>query len=229
MGTHDEETRKFFKHSSVICVLSPRYASSKLSLIKQQVVGTMFTHHQKCVLVDTQAPGNNRKVTAFLGGLDLCDGRYDTPEHRLFLDLDTVFKDDFHQPTFPAGTKAPRQPWHDLHCRIDGPAVYDVLMNFAQRWRKATKWKEFKLFKKTITHWHDDAMLKIERISWILSPAFAVLKESSTIPEDDPKLHVYGEDHSENWHVQIFRSIDSGSVQGFPKRIDVAQAQARKP
>ena len=36
MGTHDEETRKFFKHSSVICVLSPRYASSKLGLFKQQ-------------------------------------------------------------------------------------------------------------------------------------------------------------------------------------------------
>lgn len=28
MQTHDEETRKFFKHSSVSCVLSPRYASS---------------------------------------------------------------------------------------------------------------------------------------------------------------------------------------------------------
>ena len=36
MATHDEETRKFFKHSSVTCVLSPRYASSKLSIFKQQ-------------------------------------------------------------------------------------------------------------------------------------------------------------------------------------------------
>jgi hypothetical protein len=36
MATHDEETRKFFKHSSVICVLSPRYASNKLSIFKQQ-------------------------------------------------------------------------------------------------------------------------------------------------------------------------------------------------
>ncbi|XP_070028523.1 phospholipase D delta-like isoform X2 [Nicotiana sylvestris] len=100
MCTHDEETRKFFKHSSVTCVLSPRYASSKLSIFKQQVVGTLYTHHQKCVIVDTQASGNNRKITAFLGGLDLCDGRYDTPEHRLFCDLDTVFKDDYHNPTF---------------------------------------------------------------------------------------------------------------------------------
>lgn len=65
-----------------------------------QVVGTLFTHHQKCVIVDSQASGNNRKITAFLGGLDLCDGRYDTPEHRLFRDLDTVFQNDYHNPTF---------------------------------------------------------------------------------------------------------------------------------
>lgn len=226
MQTHDEETKKFFKHSSVICVLSPRYASSKTSYLKQKVVGTFFTHHQKCVLVDTQAFGNNRKVTAFIGGIDLCDGRYDTPEHRLFRGLDTVFKDDFHQPTFPPGTKAPRQPWHDLHCRIDGPAAYDVLINFAQRWRKATRWREFSLLKKRMTQWHDDAMLKIERISWILSPAVAFSKEGYTVvPEDDPKLYVCGEDHPENWHVQIFRSIDSGSVKGFPKYYDAAEAQ----
>lgn len=52
------------------------------------------------MLVDTEAPGNERKITAFIGGLDLCDGRYDTPEHRLFSDLDTVFGNDVHNPTF---------------------------------------------------------------------------------------------------------------------------------
>lgn len=62
-------------------------------------MGTLFTHHQKCVIVDTPAGGNNRKVTAFIGGLDMCDGRYDTPEHRLFKDLNTVFKSDIHNPT----------------------------------------------------------------------------------------------------------------------------------
>jgi phospholipase D1/2 len=36
MQTRDEETKKFFKHSSVICVLSPRYPSSKLGLVKQK-------------------------------------------------------------------------------------------------------------------------------------------------------------------------------------------------
>ncbi|XP_010531126.1 PREDICTED: phospholipase D delta-like [Tarenaya hassleriana] len=225
MQTHDEETRKFFKHSSVICVLSPRYASSKLGLFKQQVVGTLFTHHQKCVLVDTQAAGNNRKVTAFIGGIDLCDGRYDTPEHRLFRDLDTVFKDDFHNPTFPNGTKAPRQPWHDLHSRIDGPAAYDVLLNFEQRWRKATRWKEFSLRFKGKSRWQDDALIRIGRISWILSPAFSILKDgTSVVPKDDPLIWVSKEDNPENWHVQIFRSIDSGSVKGFPNYPDEAEA-----
>ncbi|KAL7223763.1 hypothetical protein ACSBR1_025254 [Camellia fascicularis] len=226
MQTHDEETKKFFKHSSVMCVLSPRYASSKLSFLKQQVVGTLFTHHQKCVLVDTQASGNNRKITAFLGGLDLCDGRYDTPEHRLFRDLNTIFPDDYHNPTFPPGTKAPRQPWHDLHCRIDGPAAYDVLINFEQRWKKATKWTELGLRFKRISHSHDDSLIKIDRISWILSPAHHETKDTYTsIPEDDPFLLVSKEDDPENWHVQIFRSIDSGSVKGFPKTVDVAEAQ----
>ncbi|KAL5557797.1 hypothetical protein UlMin_034008 [Ulmus minor] len=218
MQTHDEETRKFFKHSSVTCVLSPRYASSKLSIFKQQVVGTLFTHHQKCVLVDTQASGNYRKITAFIGGLDLCDGRYDTPEHRLFRDLDTVFQDDYHNPTFSAGTKGPREPWHDLHCKLEGPAAYDVLTNFEQRWKKATKWSELGQRFKRASHWHDDSLIKLERISWILSP-------SPSVPNDDPLLWISKEDDPTNWHVQIFRSIDSGSLKGFPKVIYEAEAQ----
>ncbi|KAL6522092.1 hypothetical protein OROMI_031969 [Orobanche minor] len=218
MQTHDEETRKFFKHSSVTCVLAPRYASSKLSFFKQQVVGTLYTHHQKCVIVDTQDHGNNRKITAFVGGLDLCDGRYDTPEHRLFRDLDTVFKDDYHNPTFPPGKKGPRQPWHDLHCKIEGPAAYDVLTNFEQRWKKATKWSEFGRRFKKISRWHDDALIKIERISWISSP-------SPALPNDHPLLWVSKEDDLENWHVQIFRSIDSGSLKGFPNNVHAAEEQ----
>ncbi|MBA0581624.1 hypothetical protein Gorai_023799 [Gossypium raimondii] len=36
MQTHDEETLKFFKHSSVMCVLAGRYAASKLGYFKQK-------------------------------------------------------------------------------------------------------------------------------------------------------------------------------------------------
>ncbi|KAL6636546.1 hypothetical protein ACP70R_024118 [Stipagrostis hirtigluma subsp. patula] len=211
MHTHDEETRKFFKHSGVHCVLVPRYASNKLSIFKQQVVGTLFTHHQKCVIVDSQAVGNNRKITAFIGGLDLCDGRYDTPEHRLFKDLDTVFKKDIHNPTFPVNSYGPRQPWHDLHCKVEGPAAYDILTNFEQRFRKAKKWK---VSLKKVASWHHDALIKLNRMSWIVSPTTG-----------EANAHVCDEQDPENWHVQVFRSIDSGSVKGFPKLVQEAESQ----
>lgn len=51
METHDEETRKFFKHSSVMCVLAPRYASSKMSFIKQQAsIGWLIFVDSCCVV-----------------------------------------------------------------------------------------------------------------------------------------------------------------------------------
>ncbi|KAH9311220.1 hypothetical protein KI387_026255, partial [Taxus chinensis] len=200
MGTHDEETRRFFKHSSVQVLLCPRIAGKKHSWIKQQEVGTIFTHHQKSVLVDSQAVGGKRKITAFLGGLDLCDGRYDTPEHCLFRTLQTVHKDDYHNPTFTAGIDfgGPREPWHDLHCKIDGPAAYDVLTNFEQRWTKAAKRHGLGKLKR----WSEDSLLKLDRLPDIIG-----ISELNMFSENDP----------ETWHVQIFRSIDSSSVKGFPK------------
>ena len=30
----------------------------------------------------------------------------------------------------------PREPWHDIHSRLEGPVAYDVLHNFMDRWRK---------------------------------------------------------------------------------------------
>ncbi|XP_043711629.1 phospholipase D delta-like isoform X3 [Telopea speciosissima] len=112
--------------------------------------------------------------------------------------------------------RGPRQPWHDLHCKIEGPAAHDIMTNFEQRWRKTTKWKKFGI--KKVTLWHDDAMLKLERISWILTP-------STSAPDGDHNIWVSEEGDPENWHVQIFRSIDSGSVKGFPKVVQEAEAQ----
>ncbi|KAF8754445.1 hypothetical protein HU200_011458 [Digitaria exilis] len=170
MRTHDEDTKRFFRDSSGEingeCVAAV------------QVVGTLYTHHQKCVLVDTPASETTRRVTAFLGGLDLCAGRYDTPGHTLFHGLHTVFHGDVYNPTFPgddAANKGPRQPWHDMHCRLDGPAAYDVLENFEQRWRKTKKlhMREVLSFrnKNKKTRWKEDDLLKLDRISWILSPS----------------------------------------------------------
>lgn len=64
-----------------------------------QETGTIYTHHQKSIIVDA-ACGNRRKILAFVGGLDLCRGRYDTPQHELFSTLQTTHKDDYHNPNF---------------------------------------------------------------------------------------------------------------------------------
>lgn len=80
--------RLFFIRASVYYVLV------------HQEVGTIYTHHQKTLIVDADAGGNRRKIIAFVGGLDLCDGRYDTPQHPLFRTLQTDHKGDYHNPTF---------------------------------------------------------------------------------------------------------------------------------
>ncbi|KAM6584425.1 hypothetical protein CsatB_011427 [Cannabis sativa] len=200
MATHDEETRRFFKHSSVQVLLCPRSAGKRHSWLKQREVETIYTHHQKNVIVDADAGNNRRKIMAFVGGLDLCDGRYDTPHHALFRTLQTVHKDDYHNPTFTGNLAGcPREPWHDLHSRIDGPAAYDVLTNFEERWLKASKPHGMSKLKRKQ---YDDALLRLERIPDIIG-----LSEATCSSENDP----------EAWHVQIFRSIDSNSVKEFPK------------
>ena len=90
----------------------------------------------------------------------------------------------------------PRQPWHDLHCKIEGPAAYDILTNFEQRWRK-TKWRDFRL--KKVTKWHDDSLIKIDRLSWMVTP--------SSGPDGDHNVRVSDEKDPENWHVQVERTM----------------------
>ncbi|CAA3018136.1 phospholipase D gamma 1-like [Olea europaea subsp. europaea] len=199
MQTHDEETRRFFKHSSVQVLLCPRVAGKRHSWMKQREVGVIYTHHQKTVIVDADAGNNRRRITAFLGGLDLCNGRYDTPQHNIFRTLQTWHADDYHNPTFAGSvTGCPREAWHDLHCKIDGPAAYDVLTNFEERWLKAAKPQGIKKLKMS----YDDALLRLERIPDVLG-----LTDAPFVSDDDPQ----------SWHVQVFRSIDSNSVRGFPK------------
>ncbi|XP_064934920.1 phospholipase D gamma 1-like isoform X2 [Musa acuminata AAA Group] len=199
MGTRDEETRRFFKHSSVQVLLCPRSAGKRHGIVKQQETGAIYTHHQKQVIVDADAGNGKRKIIAFVGGLDLCGGRYDTPKHSLFRTLQTLHKDDYYNPNFVnSDDSGPREPWHDLHSKIDGPAAYDVLKNFEERWLKASKHHGIKKLKKS----SDDALLIIEKIPDILR-----VDDLLFMNDNDP----------ETWHVQIFRSIDSNSVKGFPK------------
>ncbi|KAE8055229.1 hypothetical protein FH972_012084 [Carpinus fangiana] len=213
MRTKDEETRHFFKHSSVKVLLCPRSGRKSHNWVKKQEAGIVYTHHQKTVIVDADAGDCKRKMVAFVGGLDLCMGRYDTTKHSLFRTLQTVHKGDDYNPTFtkpPVG--CPRQPWHDLHSRIDGPAAYDILTNFEERWFREAKLhgirrllresKLHRLEKLKPSHHDDDALLRIERIPQIIGMA-----DNPCQSHNDP----------EEWHVQVFRSIDSNSVEGFPE------------
>jgi phospholipase D1/2 len=35
------------------------------------------------------------------------------------------------------GTRAGvRQPWHDIHARVEGPVAMDICLNFMERWVK---------------------------------------------------------------------------------------------
>ncbi|CAL5187564.1 unnamed protein product [Lathyrus oleraceus] len=200
MNTYDEETRQYFKHSSVRVLLCPRSGGKGHSWVKQQEAGTIYTHHQKTVIVDADAGQHKRKIVAFIGGLDLCLGRYDTPEHSLFRTLQTTHKDDFYNHNFEGSvTGCPRQPWHDLHSKIEGPAAYDILTNFEERWLRALKMTTLLKIKVS----NDDSLLKIDRISDIVGI------------DEAPYLDEHNQE--ETWHVQIFRSIDSNSVKGFPK------------
>jgi phospholipase D1/2 len=122
-------------------VLCPRNPDQGRSYVQEAETAAMFTHHQKTVVVDGGVADVNAppRFMSFLGGIDLCDGRYDTQDHPLFRTLGTTHRADFHQPNFPGASIAkggPREPWHDIHCRVEGPAAWDVLENFEQRWRK---------------------------------------------------------------------------------------------
>ncbi|KAM0923435.1 hypothetical protein ACQ4PT_005533 [Festuca glaucescens] len=105
----------------------------------------LWSHHEKIVIVDNQV--------CYIGGLDLCFGRYDTPEHKVV---------DFPPSTWPGKdyynpresepnswedtmkdeldrTKYPRMPWHDVQCAVYGPACRDVARHFVQRWNYAKR------------------------------------------------------------------------------------------
>ncbi|KAL0354792.1 UNVERIFIED_CONTAM: Phospholipase D alpha 1 [Sesamum radiatum] len=124
MATHDEETEHYFQGTDVHCVLCPRNPDDGGSFVQDLQISTMFTHHQK-IVVDSDLPSGEsekRRVVSFVGRT-----------------LDTAHHDDFHQPNFTeaAITKGgPREPWHDIHSRLEGPIAWDVLFNFEQRWRK---------------------------------------------------------------------------------------------
>ncbi|KAL9122063.1 MAG: hypothetical protein Q9187_001377, partial [Circinaria calcarea] len=118
--------------------------------------GTFFwAHHEKVCIVD--------HMVAFVGGIDLCFGRWDTPQHTVVDDKLTGFelsdmpKDADHCQLWPGKdysnprvqdfyaldkpyeemydrSKVPRMPWHDISMQIVGQPARDLTRHFVQRW-----------------------------------------------------------------------------------------------
>ncbi|CAB4483828.1 phospholipase D/nuclease [Rhizophagus irregularis] len=115
--------------------------------------GTFFwAHHEKIVVVD--------RKTAFIGGLDLCFGRYDTSSHQL-ADFQQTSKNysiwpgqDYSNPRIKDffdvkvwaqalidKKNTARMPWHDVSIGFVGRPVLDVARHFIQRWNFIKKEK----------------------------------------------------------------------------------------
>eukprot|EP00755_Sulcionema_specki_P006403 Sspe_Gene.35353::Locus_17136_Transcript_1_1_Confidence_1.000_Length_2533::g.35353::m.35353/K01115/PLD1_2; phospholipase D1/2 len=156
----------------------------------------VITHHQKGIICDApqlspeivSAAGAKRRVVAFMGGLDITGGRYDTPGKDLYGTLQTIHADDFYQNCVPLtgapGTIFPRQPWQDIHLKLEGQAAYDIARNFEHRWMTQTAPENHSL-------------------------VYGIFTKGDILkPEEDV---VMDPDHPEAWDVQYFRSIDTYS------------------
>jgi phospholipase D1/2 len=76
------------------------------------------SHHQKFVVVDG--------AVGFLGGIDICDARWDDCDHRE------------HNPQRVNLEGEPCKPYHDVQAALTGDAVRPLIDVFVDRWQRAT-------------------------------------------------------------------------------------------
>lgn len=105
----------------------------------------LWAHHDKLVVVD--------QSIAFIGGIDLAFGRYDSCEHSLVdyhpgqdtnirwtgLDYSNPRIKDFrnvsqHSVSLVDRRSVPRMPWHDVQAVVYGQPARDAARHFIQRW-----------------------------------------------------------------------------------------------
>jgi phospholipase D1/2 len=95
--------------------------------LNESFYGRTSSHHQKMVLCDSTLD-NTHKYVGFMGGIDLANGRFDDKNHQLFAFEN--FKNDWYS---PEGVF--REPWHDIHCKLQGEIIVDLYKNFEERWK----------------------------------------------------------------------------------------------
>ena len=107
----------------------------------------LWSHHEKLVIID--------QMIGYVGGLDLCWGRYDFKEHPIYeppnpqreyhfplIDYSNARICDFTDVQKYTIESVKRQdtirmPWHDVHSKIIRPAVSDIARHFIERWNHA--------------------------------------------------------------------------------------------
>ena len=120
-------------------IIVTRHPSDKLDLL--------WSHHEKLVIID--------QTIGYVGGLDLCWGRYDFKDHPIyeppnsekkyyfpFIDYSNARICDFNNVENYLVESVPREnslrmPWHDIHTRLIGPVVSDIARHFVERWNHA--------------------------------------------------------------------------------------------
>eukprot|EP01062_Namystynia_karyoxenos_P031866 TRINITY_DN235_c1_g2_i2.p1 TRINITY_DN235_c1_g2~~TRINITY_DN235_c1_g2_i2.p1 ORF type:complete len:1021 (+),score=292.91 TRINITY_DN235_c1_g2_i2:145-3207(+) len=196
-GTFSGETQRAFAGTKVNC--KAMYRMSEASADKTGW-SACFTHHQKCVILDQPVLDNptdkRRRVVCFMGGLDVTIGRWDSPEKHLFDTLQTWHKGDFYQNCHAGGTDTvgPRQPWQDVHCKLEGAVARDLATNFEHRWR---------------TQCSEDSVQMLYGGHLGLGTMSGQGQQHTLLPANEDM--VQQDDHPENWKMQFFRSIDQWS------------------
>lgn len=105
----------------------------------------LWSHHEKIIVID--------QVLAFIGGLDLCYGRMDNPEHLLVdngilhywngIDYsnsrvaDFTNVEDYERDSIDRDA-VPRMPWHDIAMKVVGRAAVDIGLHFIELWNHIT-------------------------------------------------------------------------------------------
>ena len=141
---------------SIAIKLNSKHTQDTLEKLHKNIVVTrhptdkldlLWSHHEKLVIID--------QIIGYVGGLDLCWGRYDSNEHPIyeppnsekkyfypFIDYSNARICDFTNvenylvESVPRATSL-RMPWHDVHMRLIGPVVNDISRHFVERWNHA--------------------------------------------------------------------------------------------
>ncbi|EMS67798.1 Phospholipase D alpha 2 [Triticum urartu] len=187
MDTRDEQTVNYFGGSRVQCVLCPRNMYVRGHILDAKTDTLVYSHHQKAIVVDQELPPSSSDSDSD------SDGR-----RHITLGAGKAHGDDFSQVNFndedaTLGKGGPREPWHDIHAKVEGPVAWDVLHNFEQRWRKQGG--------------DNEQLVDLVALEGKVAPASWAV----TLPGDQ-----------EAWSVQLFRSIDNIDTVGFPDSMEDA-------